>query len=120
MWRLMGAVCVEMCMVSLHNFYIIFIGCVLIAFLFTAPVLINLLIVCELLWVGFYNIIIYSGIEFATLTYLAYGLLILCLATSESVVGLVLIMLKFVLVGFIKFKTKNIQLKNLAYSNFVA
>lgn len=75
--------------------------------------------ISELVWVGFYNLIVYYGIELGTVTYLIYGLLILCLATSESVIGLTLVMFKFILYGSVNFKKNNLKVKNLGYSSFI-
>ena len=48
---------------------------------------------------GFYNIIIYTGAESGALVYLVYGLLLLCLAAGDSVIGLALVLFKFIIYG---------------------
>lgn len=106
-------------MINLNNFYILLVCCVFFLFFFITPTLINFIILCEIIWICFYNIIVYFGIEMATLTYLIYGILILCLATAESVIGLTLIMFKFILFGSVKFRSNSKKTKNLAYSDFL-
>lgn len=93
--------------------------CVIISFLVIIPTLINFIILCELLWISIYNIIIFTGIECASLTYIIYGLLILCLATAESVIGLTIVTFKFILYGSVNFKKKDMGLKNIAYNDIL-
>lgn len=106
-------------MISLNNFALILVSCTFFSFFIITPTLINFIILCEIVWVGIYNIILYFGIEAAALTYLVYGLLILCLAAVESVIGLTLVVYKFIIFGTIKFRGLGLKGKKYAYNSFL-
>lgn len=106
-------------MISLNNFAFILVSCIFLSFFIITPVLINFIILCEIVWVGMYNIIVYFGIEVAALTYLIYGLLILCLAAVESVIGLTLIIYKFIVFGTIRLRGTGMKRKRYGYNSFL-
>ena len=72
------------------------------AFLFLAPNILNTVLLCEIVWIGIYFYGISVGGVSDSLAILVWSVLVLCLATGESVVGLSLLMFKFALEGTIR------------------
>lgn len=106
-------------MLNIHNFFYLFVSLSFLMVLVATPSLINFIIIGEVVWVGFYSLVICIGIEAAALTYLIYGLLFLCLATAESSIGLVLLLNRFILIGSMKVDNKWEKLRGGGYNSLL-
>lgn len=104
---------------NLNNFFMLVICMSIVIFIVITPTLINFILVSELIWVGIYNVLVCAGIETNALLYLIYGLLVLCLATAESVVGLSLVMFKYILYGAVQWNAGCSRVAAVGYSSFM-
>lgn len=85
----------------------------LISFLILNSSLLNLLIVCELFWVILYIYFSILSVYLNSMIIFLTGIYILCIATSETTIGLSLLILKSNIFGSIN----NINLLNLGTLN---
>ena len=66
-------------------------------FLFISPNLLNFILLSEITWISLYTLAILSGTYLDAALLISWGLFLFCIATAESVVGLSLLMFKFIL-----------------------
>jgi NADH:ubiquinone oxidoreductase subunit K len=66
-------------------------------FLFITPNLLSFILLSEIVWISLYTLAIVFGIYVDSALLISWGLFLLCAATAESVVGLSLLMFKFIL-----------------------
>ena len=64
------------------------------SFLISISSLLNFLLLCEVIWISIYFVCILYGSWADSLIFCIWGILFLCLATSETAVGLGLILFK--------------------------
>ena len=67
------------------------------AFLLVNTSLLNFILLSEVLWVGLYLLTVLYGTYVDAANLVAWALFLLCMATAESVIGLSLLMFRFVL-----------------------
>lgn len=90
---------------------------VLGSFLVSVNSLLNFFLLCEIIWIGLYFICIIYGSWGDSLLFCIWGIVFLCLATSETVVGLSLILLKDNLeVGIREFQNSQVQHSGRGYN----
>ena len=58
---------------------------------------------CEIVWISFYYVLIFAGAIYDSLLIVIYGIYLLCVATSETGIGLNLLLLKFKTDGNLKY-----------------
>jgi NADH:ubiquinone oxidoreductase subunit K len=66
-------------------------------FLVICPNILNFILLSEIIWISLYSIIVIYGAYVDSAILLSWGLFLLCVATAESVVGMSLLMFKFIL-----------------------
>jgi NADH:ubiquinone oxidoreductase subunit K len=67
------------------------------AFLLVNSSLLNFILLSEVLWVGMYLLAVLYGTYVDAANLVAWALFLLCMATAESVIGLSLLMFRFIL-----------------------
>lgn len=67
------------------------------AFLLVNSSLLNFILLSEVLWVGLYLMAVLYGTYVDSANLVAWALFLLCMATAESVIGLSLLMFRFIL-----------------------
>lgn len=70
-----------------------------LSFVFVLPNFIMWMLTAEILWIGIYTSFCQYSAMYDAVCLLICGLLILCLATSESAIGLSLLLFNFVVTG---------------------
>ena len=71
----------------------------IVSFWAAAPNMIAWILTAEIIWIGLYVFYVTAGAQFDALTFAVCGLVILCLATSESAIGLALLIYNFTVTG---------------------
>ena len=69
----------------------------ILGFLISRPSLLHWILLAEIVWIGFYLYFAIHGLVFDALNYIIWCLLMLCLATGESAVGLGLLLFNTIL-----------------------
>lgn len=67
------------------------------SFLLVNASLLNFILLSEVLWVGLYLLAVLYGTYVDAANLVAWALFLLCMATAESVIGLSLLMFRFIL-----------------------
>ena len=78
--------------------------------------LVNFLLLCEIVWVGVFYVCVVGGAGNDALLFVIWGLMFLCLATSESVVGFSLLLFKFSVDNSVNYGGEGV--KSRGYSKF--
>ncbi len=84
------------------NFSLLFLALGIAGFLLISPNALNMLLMCEVVWVGIYFYGVNIGLGSDSLLVFIWVVLFLCLATGESVIGLSLLIFKFAVEGTIR------------------
>ncbi len=84
------------------NFSVVLVIGSLGAFLVVAGNLLNIILLCEVVWICLYFYFVSVGSDSDALLIFIWGLFFLCLATGESVIGLSLLLFKFAIEGSIR------------------
>lgn len=102
-------------------FIILFIN--LSSFVFLYTTFLNILIICELFWIIIYIYFSILSIQFNSIIIFLTGIYILCIATSETTIGLSILVLKWNLFGSINnfniLNVKNLNLFNKTKINLI-
>lgn len=80
----------------------------LIGALYVIPSLVYWLLLAELIWISIYLYCASQSVLFDALSFFIFGFFILCLATSESAIGLSLLIFNFVLTSNVHGVPQNI------------
>lgn len=102
----------------MNNYLFILIMVSLISFTLVTPTLINFILLCEIIWIEIYNLIIICSITYDALLYLIFGILLLCIAAGESVIGLSLLMFQFLVFGIYNNKNSSLNSNGKYFSNY--
>lgn len=94
------------------DFFLFFLWLNFFGFIFSFSNLINLLLLCEIFWVIFFIYFSILSIYFNSMIIFLIAIYILCIATSETTIGLSILILKSSIFGSIN-NINNLNLKNL-------
>lgn len=87
-------------------------------FLLISPNLLNFILLSELMWIGLYVMAILLGTYLDSAILIAWGIMLFCIATAESVIGLSLLMFKFILYHNVRDEYAGFYSKGLAAQKF--
>lgn len=94
-------------MLSTDTLSFLIISISLLSFIYILPNFIMWMLIAEILWIGIYTSFLQYSSLYDAICLLIGGLLILCLATSESAIGLSLVLFNFTVTGNIHGATLN-------------
>ena len=106
-------------MLNFNNFSLILFFISLVLFMFIFSSFINFILLSEISWISLYLLLVGYTMVSNSLLYLVWGMLLLVIAASDSCMGLMLIMVKYILYGMFNDVSHGYKNRTTGFTTFI-